>query len=1100
MNKWCVVFVCLVGLLAGVVRADPIQIYIMAGQSNMVGSGISAELPTEPFDYTEPQQIPFSYDLEIGAHVSNGFEFLRPSVRSGSFGSELTFGRRIDLATDGPIGIIKVAAGGTNLSHNWNPDAPIPDRAMYPLMINHIQATLAQSGIQGIDYEFAGLLWTQGESDTSDEGVAMYADNLTDFIQDVRTDLNAPDLPVYISRLSQFTNYKNRMLMRSAQSQVARADELVTVIDTDHLELRFDQIHYNTQGQLGLGHAFADAILFGPPPEDFDGDGLVTDNDLNILVGHWNLSAPAGDTTFGDADGDGFVGQSDLMIITGLIPLPPPRLDNGDLTGEGFVGIDDLNILLANWNQNVTQGDVSMGDLNVDGFVGIADLTQILAQWNTLVLDPELFIPTLEEMDLDGSGAVDQGDIEFMFSQWSFLDDAAPILPIGTEPDPVASDFNADGFVDVEDLRYLLVELPAAVRISPADLDGDGFIGIGDLSRVLAHWNQAVSAGDPLSGDVDGDGFVGIGDLNAVLGNWNSGLPPSGLEQSSQVPEPALGLVLLAPLLMRGRRGRCRTCTARRSGKTPSVLFSISALIGAMTTGSPVQATETIINQGTRDWVAAATTGRADMLILGDSIVNHGLGWTGGIANAAKTRIGLAGTGLAALGTSNLKYPGFGGADLSVASDWIRSTYTLPVDLQGHAVSTQVTRLDTTATSAKFWLALGFSDSLLDRSAGYNWQLWAASTDGGDGSLQALRASRLQSPWTRTVLEISSTYTVPASTDSLSLIEIPFAPAPGEVSDWHEFGLINTTRDTAILYNRLIDPNATGMTVTGWSYPGGTMNDFVTDLYANNRRDQQGRADYLAALVAGNSGKLNVVIAMGDNDSGETEASLTEGITPGYSTEAFIDNVQTQIALVTADWAAAGLPANDLSFTLTSNYQIGPELLGEDRVARMEAYRLALRDLAATDTRFSFIDMWGASPSAEVAVANNYIHDGEHPSREGSLLYGALFMNELLETTPIQGDLDGDGFVGLNDLNLVLANWNVEFDEPWVLIEGPNDYRPDPTYDGFVGIDDLNIVLTNWNSGTPPPPAASANIPEPASVVFMMCLAVGQIGRRSGAV
>ncbi len=1090
MNKWCVVFMCLLSLPAQEVRADPIQIYLMAGQSNMVGSGISSELPTEPFDYTEPQQVPFSYDLEIGAHVSNGFEFLRPSVRSGSFGSELTFGRRMDLATAGPIGIIKVAAGGTNLSHNWTSESPIPDRAMYPLMISHIQSTLAQSGIQGIDYVFAGLLWTQGESDTSDEGVAMYADNLTDFIQDVRTDLNAPDLPVYISRLSQFTNYKNRLLMRGAQSQVAQADPLVRVVDSDHLELRFDQIHYNSQGQMDLGHAFADAILFGPPPEDFNDDGIVTDDDLNILINHWDLSGPTG-----DADGDGFVSQADLKLVVDQVPAPPPPLDNADLTGEGFVGIDDLNILLTFWNQNVQQGDITMGDLNVDGFVGITDLTQLLTQWNTLVLDPALFIPTLQEMDLDGSGGISEGDLHFMFSQWSFLDQTAPMLPTGSENSPLASDFNADGVVDVEDLRYLLVELPAGLRISPADLDGDGFIGVNDLTRVLANWNQNVPPGDPMMGDVDGDGFVGIDDLNAVLADWNSGTPPPP-GASSQVPEPAVGLVLLVPLLMRGRRSHTGVRASRRSSeprKTPHVFFC-SVLLLTLTTAEPAHATETVINQGTRDWVAAATAGRADMLILGDSIVNHGLGLAGGISNAAKTRLGLAGTGLAALGTSQLKYPGFGGAELSLSLDWIRSTYTLPVDLQGHAVSTKVTRLDTNAATPKFWLAMGFNDSLLDRSAGYNWQLWAASTNGADGSLSALRASRLQNPWTRTVLETSSAYTVPASTDSLSLIEIPFAPVPGEVSDWHEFSLLNTTRDTAILYNRLIDPNATGITVTGWSYPGGSMNDFVTDLYANTRRTQQGRADYLAALVAGNSGKLNVVIAMGDNDSGETEASLSQQITPGYSTEAYIDNVQTQIALVTSDWAAAGLPANDLSFSLTSNYQIGPELLGAERVARMAAYRLALRDLAATDPRFSFVDLWGASPTAEVAVANNYIHDGEHPSREGSLLYGALFMNELLETTPIPGDLDGDGFVGLNDLSLVLSNWNTEFDEPWILIEGPNDYRPDPTYDGFVGIDDLNIVLSNWNAGSPP--GASANIPEPASVTAFLCFATGLVGKR----
>jgi len=551
MNRWCVVFVCLVGVLAGTVRADPIQIYIMAGQSNMVGSGDTIDLPTEPFDYTQPQQIPFSYDLDFGADQSQGFEFLRPGVMSGSFGSELSFGQRIDEATQAPIGIIKVASPGTSLAHVWNPDAPIPDRAMYPRLISQVSSSLSQLGIPGIHYEIAGFLWTQGESDTNDESAPSYHDNLVNFIQHVRTDLNTPELPFYISRLNQDTNYKNRGVIREAQSNVAQADTFVTAVDTDNLELKFDQIHYTSAGQLGLGHAFADAILFGPPSEDFNGDGLVTDNDLNILINHWNLTSPAGDTTFGDADGDGLVGQEDLKRVVDRIPRPPRPLDNADLTGEGFVGIDDLTVLLSFWNQDVTQGDISMGDLNIDGFVGVADLTQLLTQWNTLVLDPELFIPTFQEMDLDDSGEIGAGDLAFMFSQWSFAQESLPNQPIGSASDPTASDFNADGVVDVEDLRFLLVEMPAGLRISPADLDGDGFIGVNDLTAVLAHWNQTVSAGDPSLGDVDGDGFIGIDDLNAVLADWNLGPPPI-----LSVPEPAtVGLWLVGLLL--GSTHRC---------------------------------------------------------------------------------------------------------------------------------------------------------------------------------------------------------------------------------------------------------------------------------------------------------------------------------------------------------------------------------------------------------------------------------------------------------------------------------------------------------------------------------------------------------------
>ncbi len=77
-------------------------------------------------------------------------------------------------------------------------------------------------------------------------------------------------------------------------------------------------------------------------------------------------------------------------------------------------------------------------------------------------------------------------------------------------------------------------------------------------------------------------------------------------------------------------------------------------------------------------------------------------------------------------------------------------------------------------------------------------------------------------------------------------------------------------------------------------------------------------------------------------------------------------------------------------------------------------------------------------------------------------------------TTAITGDLDGDGFVGINDLNIVLGNWNLNVP--------PGDPLADPSGDGFVGIDDLNIVLGNWNAGTPPTAEASSSEQEVVAV------------------
>ncbi len=80
----------------------------------------------------------------------------------------------------------------------------------------------------------------------------------------------------------------------------------------------------------------------------------------------------------------------------------------------------------------------------------------------------------------------------------------------------------------------------------------------------------------------------------------------------------------------------------------------------------------------------------------------------------------------------------------------------------------------------------------------------------------------------------------------------------------------------------------------------------------------------------------------------------------------------------------------------------------------------------------------------------------------------------------LDGDYNGDGFVGIEDLNLVLGNWNLIV-TPGNLLQG--DGFDDPLNPGFIGIEDLNIVLGNWNAGTPPPPGSV--VPEPTTLALL---------------
>jgi len=104
---------------------------------------------------------------------------------------------------------------------------------------------------------------------------------------------------------------------------------------------------------------------------------------------------------------------------------------------------------------------------------------------------------------------------------------------------------------------------------------------------------------------------------------------------------------------------------------------------------------------------------------------------------------------------------------------------------------------------------------------------------------------------------------------------------------------------------------------------------------------------------------------------------------------------------------------------------------------------------------------------------------------------GVAGVNYLLNPIIVHlpGDLDGDGYVGLSDLDIILLHWNTAT-SPGDLATG------DISGDGFVGLDDLDQVLVNWNGGTPPTEGRNTHIPEPSGMLCLGLMLTGAVLRR----
>ncbi len=235
--------------------------FLLAGQSNMVGAGITAELP-EALRATPPN---------VGLYEDGAWRDLTWRER---FGPEVGFAHAVASAQpDEPIVLCKVAAGGANLQYDWNPDGVSRSDEdtyrgpFYP----RLTAAMAEvaSALAGEPFAFAALLWMQGERDSVFESMARaYEANLAGLVAAVRRDAGRADLPALIAQVAprryelaeERFFHAWRHLVWDAQRRFAAADPHAVYIETLDLP-QCDNLHFDTAGQLLLGRRFAQAYL-----------------------------------------------------------------------------------------------------------------------------------------------------------------------------------------------------------------------------------------------------------------------------------------------------------------------------------------------------------------------------------------------------------------------------------------------------------------------------------------------------------------------------------------------------------------------------------------------------------------------------------------------------------------------------------------------------------------------------------------------------------------------------------------------------------------------------------------------------------------------
>lgn len=238
----------------------PMDIFIVAGQSNPSGRGALGELPN--FAHRDrvrmwmqngsgfaPASEPVDTDLG-GAQYS-----VLADGAAAAASPNLAFGNKYaEFRPSRVVSLVVCAKGGTFISA-WARN--LTTATLYGAMIARAQAALA-FGATGS--RIAGLIWYQGESEAIDgTGLSARDDNFTQLITDVRSDLNLPFLPCIMTILgpAPSSGFPQWSAMVSLQQSMSLPSGVSRVTANDLTTINASSPHLNTVSYVTLGERWA---------------------------------------------------------------------------------------------------------------------------------------------------------------------------------------------------------------------------------------------------------------------------------------------------------------------------------------------------------------------------------------------------------------------------------------------------------------------------------------------------------------------------------------------------------------------------------------------------------------------------------------------------------------------------------------------------------------------------------------------------------------------------------------------------------------------------------------------------------------------------
>lgn len=224
-------------------------IYLAMGQSNMAGRG---EV-TEKYAQMEHDRVVMLDKSENWVRASHPVHFDKPAVIG--VGPALSFGIRMARKhKNQKIGLVPCAVGGTSIQH-WKPGAYDDRTDTHPW--DDAEVRIREAMKHGV---VKGVIWHQGESDTSPEKAARYLEDLRDLIERLRELTQNPQLPVVVGELGRYKEVYQSI--NQVLQEVPDSIPFTAVASSSGLKPMSDGVHFESKSAHRLGKRMAKQMWY----------------------------------------------------------------------------------------------------------------------------------------------------------------------------------------------------------------------------------------------------------------------------------------------------------------------------------------------------------------------------------------------------------------------------------------------------------------------------------------------------------------------------------------------------------------------------------------------------------------------------------------------------------------------------------------------------------------------------------------------------------------------------------------------------------------------------------------------------------------------